>query len=211
MARRPAILGYSRANSPAISRRCRSSVLYRLSKRSSMRSGSQGAESTLDVQESLDVQMLGQRAGPKVTFDVQGDEVSLDPGPDLKSAVDDPRLENIQRLGQLAFELAHREHHNAEKMACAKVDHRTKRIRIVLKAERTLAFLGKMRAGPEEPLQIAQHTLAIALNRNDPLCPALLRVVRLVVGQTVEEARLKFFDDTKLRHTIDPENRWAGS
>src|SRR5438552_10751840 len=87
-------------------------------------------------------------------------------------------------------------------MARAEVDHRAKRFGIILEAERALAFLRQMRAGIEEPLQIAQHSLAVALERNDPLGPAFLRLLRLVISQTVEQARLKFLNDCHLKHSM---------
>src|SRR5439155_10063127 len=87
-------------------------------------------------------------------------------------------------------------------MARAEVDHRTKCIRIIIETDRALAFLGQMRAGIKEPLQIAQDSLAVALERNDPLGPAFLRLLRLVISQPVEQARLKFFDDGQFRHRM---------
>jgi len=66
-----------------------------------------------------------------------------------------------------------------------------------------LPFLGQVSARAEEPLQIPEHALAITLDRDYPLRPALLRVVRLVIRQSVKQTRLKFFDDGKFRHTLE--------
>ena len=159
--------------------------------------------SVLDVQARLDVQVLGQRVGPKLALDIESDDVSLDPRTDLEGIAHNAGLERIKGGGQLALQITHVETHYAEQMARAEINDGTKGFGIIFKAEGAIAFLGQMSAGAEQPLQVAEDTLAVALKRNHSLGPALLRVLRLVIGQPVEQTRLKFFNDGKFRHTLE--------
>ena len=54
--------------------------------------------SVLDIQHRLDVQMFGQRHGPKIALHVEGDQVPLEVRANLETVPQDARFEHIQRF-----------------------------------------------------------------------------------------------------------------
>ena len=87
-------------------------------------------------------------------------------------------------------------------MANPEIDNGPTRLRKFTKVEGLPALLGQVSAGIKQPEQIPEYALPVALEGNDPLRPALLLVLRLVVCQSVEQAGLEFFDDRQFRHGL---------
>src|SRR5882724_9801586 len=134
-----------------------------------MRSVSDAAKARLQIQLRLDVQVLRQRSGPQFALQIEHDNITGQPRANLQAIAQDTRLESVERVGQLPFQLAHIRRHQPKKMARAKIDDRFGCVRIIFDTEGLLALLWQMGAGAEKPLQIAHHTLAITLERNDSL------------------------------------------
>jgi len=54
------------------------------------------------------------------------------------------------------------------------------------------ALLVEVGAGVEQPLEVAEDAPAVALHGNDALVAAFLRDLRLIIGQAIQQAGLKF-------------------
>src|SRR5882672_3660014 len=59
-----------------------------------------------------------------------------------------------------------------------------------------------MRAGVEQPFEIAQDAALVATERNHALAAALLGVLRIVVRQPVEQAGLQLFKRRDVGHSV---------
>src|ERR1051325_44093 len=85
-------------------------------------------------------------------------------------------------------------------MARAEVDHRLLGQRKVFDTETLFAFVGEVRAGAEQPAEVPQNALAIALDRNHPLHPALDGTFGIVIAQAIKQAGLQFLGYRQLGH-----------
>src|SRR5262249_31168675 len=173
-----------------------------------MRSVSDAAKAGFEVQLRLDVQVLRQGRGPKFTLQFERNHVAFEPRMNFEAVAKDAGLEGVKGFGQLTFEFSHVGRHQAEQVARPKVNDGFQRIGKILDAEGLLSLLWQMGAGAKEPLQIAHHTLAIALEGDDPLRTTFLRIVRFIISQPIEQAGLKSFDNGKLRHESILLNRY---
>ena len=109
----------------------------------------------------------------------------------LQSMAIDPRLEKRQGIKQLPLDFFNVRSEAPVQLADAKVNHGMVSLLIVGERQVARALVGGMADGIEKPIQIAKHSCLIALQRNDPLIPALLASGRIVVCQTIKQTRLK--------------------
>src|SRR3954470_1276159 len=98
--------------------------------------------------------------------------------------------------------MTHAGSHDSTQVAGPEVDNRAGSDRVMIDAEVVMTFLGEVSTGVKKPLQIAQDSLPVTLQRYDPLHAALLRVLRIIIRQPVEQTGLKFFDNCKFGHSF---------
>ena len=144
---------------------------------------SQHALAGVQIELRFDEKLLGHRRSPQVAADFKGDavragSVGLSDGFDRERVWDDARLEILDRLDHLVLDGGNIEAgcELPAKVGGPEIQHRTADF-----AELIPMLLFEMGAGIQEPAQIAQHAVAVALKGNDARRPAVLFLIGIFV------------------------------
>src|SRR6516164_9055404 len=156
-----------------------------------MNSFPHSAMACLKIELGLDEEFFGQGINPQFACQIDCQEVAIKLYFNFQSFPVNSRLEHDQGSRQLLLDFFEVRRQSSVKLTNPKIQHGAKGLFVIAEGQLPDTFIGKVPNRIEKPLQIAQDAGFVALQRYNPLCTALLSLVRLIVGETVQQARLQ--------------------
>ena len=151
----------------------------------------------VQIELGFDEKLFRHRCGPEVAADFKCDAVrarfiGLSDGSHRERVRDDSGLEIFNRLDHLVLDGCYIEARCelSTKVGSPEIQHRTADF-----AELIPVLFFQMRAGIQQPAQIAQHAIAVARQRYDAGCPAVLLLLGVLVREAIKQTWLDFLGD----------------
>src|SRR6516164_9637999 len=156
-----------------------------------MNSFPHNAMACLKIELGLDEEFFGQGINPQFACQIDCKEVTIKLYLNFQGFPVNSRLEHDQGGCQLLFDLFDVGRQSSVELTNPKIQHGAKGLFVIGEGQLPDTFIGKVPNRIEKPLQVAQDAGFVALQRYNPLCTALLSFVRLIVGETIKQARLQ--------------------